>query len=43
MAKRQKSIRDAYFAKSCDTDCSTSENNISIHSPNTDRALWKEQ
>ena len=40
MAKKQKSIRDAYFAKSRDTDSSTSDNNIFVHSP---RALWKEQ
>ena len=47
MTKRQKSIRDAYFTKSRDTDSSTSDNIISVHSPNTNqaqaRALWKEQ
>ena len=47
MTKRQKSIRDAYFAKSRDTDSSTSDNIISVHSPSTNQAqvqaLWKEQ
>jgi hypothetical protein len=47
MAKRQKSIRDTYFAKSRDTDSSTSDNIISVHSPSTIQAqawtLWKEQ
>jgi hypothetical protein len=43
MAKRQKSIRDAHFAKSCDTDSSTSENNISVQSPTTNRVICREK
>jgi hypothetical protein len=35
MAKRQKSIWDAYFAMSHNTDYSTSDNIIFVHSPNT--------
>jgi hypothetical protein len=38
MAKRQKSIRDTYFAKSRDTNSSTSDNIISVHSPSTIQA-----
>ena len=43
MAKRQKSIQDANFTKSRDIDSSTSDNIVSVHSPSTTQAQWKEQ
>ena len=53
MAKRQKLIRDFYFAKTRETDSSTNDNIIFIHSPATKQiapsqvelaqTLWKEQ